>query len=254
MSNIIKSFRVIESDIGDRNKVIANTLLEEKFIEEANEKYDAIILNAENEADKIIDLAYIKSEEKIDDAYKRTKKIIEKAKDKGYGEGHKLGMEKGFNQGYEKGFNQGKKNSEKLISEALDIKNEYIEQKNGLLRNMEKDLIELVISIYEKVLYKKVEEDEKLIISLVLNGIDNLEVAKKLTIIVSKENYNIVDKHKNKILAKASSVNELDIRVNSDMEKGDCIIETSKGSVDVSIDNQLDEVKDLLKTILSNGC
>ena len=36
------------------------------------------------------------------------------------------------------------------------------------------------------------------------------------------------------------------------MKKGDCILETSKGSVDVSISDQLREVKDLLTTILSN--
>lgn len=252
MSNIIKSFRVIESNIVSKQKANTNTPLEEKFIEEAKKKYNTIILNAEKEAKKIIDSANIKSEKKIDETYERTKEILEESKIKGYNKGYQLGMEEGFNQGYEKGFDQGKKASEKLILEALDIKNDYIEQKSRLLRDVEEEVIELVISIYEKVLYTKVEEDEKLIVSLVLNGIDNLEVANKLTIIVPKENYDIVKTHKNEILAKASSVNELDIRINSDMKKGDCIIETSKGSVDVSIDNQLEEVKDLLTTILSN--
>ena len=36
------------------------------------------------------------------------------------------------------------------------------------------------------------------------------------------------------------------------MKKGDCIIETSMGSVDVGINNQLDEIRDLLNNILSN--
>ena len=100
---------------------------------------------------------------------------------------------------------------------------------------------------------KNVEKDEEIIVNLVLNGIDNLEISEKLTVIVSKDNYESVVKSKEIILAKASLIDELDIRINSDMKKGDCILETSKGSVDVSIDNQLDEVKDLLTTILSNG-
>ncbi len=47
-------------------------------------------------------------------------------------------------------------------------------------------------------------------------------------------------------------VDEIDIRINSDMIRGDCVLETSKGNVDVSINNQLKEIKDLLLTIMNN--
>lgn len=121
-----------------------------------------------------------------------------------------------------------------------------------MLKDLEEDIIQLVITIYEKVLNKKAEEDEELIVSLILNGIDNLEISERLTIIISQEDYDMVNKSKDIILAKASLIDELDIRINSDMEKGDCILETSKGSVNVSIKNQLDEVRDLLISILNN--
>ncbi len=252
MSNIIKSNRVIEANIISEEKPDVSTPVKEAFIEEAKEKYKEIVSNAEEEAKKIIDSAYEESEEKLNEAYERAKEIYVEAKNKGYDDGYKLGKEKGHEEGFETGYKEGKKDSEKLIVEALDIKNSYIEERNRLLKDAEEDLIKLVISIYEKVLYKNVKEDEELIVSLVLNGIDNLEISEKLTIIVSEKDYPIVEKSRNIILAKASLIDELDIRINSDMKKGDCILETSKGSVDVSIENQLDEVKDLLKTILSN--
>lgn len=249
MSSIIKSFRVVErSIVSDEDVDVKVTPLDDKFLEEAKEKYDEIIRNAEEEANIIINSAYEKSEEKLNLAYERAKEISKKAQEEGY----KAGEEEGYKKGYETGYNEGKKDSEKLIREALDIKNSYIEQRSKLLRETEEDLIELVISIYEKVLYKKVEEDRDIIVNLILNGIDNLEISEKLTIIVSEENYESVKESKEIILTKASLIDELDIRVNSDMKKGDCILETSKGSVDVSINNQLDEVKDLLNTILSN--
>ncbi len=140
-----------------------------------------------------------------------------------------------------------KKASEKLIKEALEIKNEYIEIRNNSLKKAEEDVIKLVIQIYEKVFYQKVEEDEELIVSLVLNGIDNLEISEKLIIIVSEKDYETIKKSKDIILAKASLIDELDIRVSSDMKKGDCMIETSMGSVDVGVNTQLQEVEDLLK-------
>ena len=252
MSNIIKSYRVIETNISSEEKPDVNTPLEEAFIEEAKEKYDEIILNAEKEAKEIVDSAYSESQENLNQAHEKAKEIYEDSKTKGYTDGYELGKENGYSEGYEKGYKEGKEDSEKLIIEALNIKDDYIQQKNKLLKDTEEDLIELVIAIYEKVLHKAVEEDEELIVSLVLKGIDNLEISEKLTIIVSEEDYKAVEKSRNIILAKASLINELDIRVNSDMKKGDCILETTKGSVDVSIKDQLDEVKDLLKTILSN--
>ena len=249
MSSIIKSFRVVEGSIISDEDVDNNTNpLEDKLLEEAREKYDEIIRKAKEESDIIINSAYDKSEEKLSVAYERAKEISKKAEQEGY----KTGYEQGYKEGYKIGYKEGKEASEKLIKEALEIKNSYIEQRSKLLRETEEDLIELVISIYEKILYRKVEEDKEIIVNLVLSGIDNLEISEKLTIIVSEENYESIKKSKEIILAKASLIDELDIRVNSDMKKGDCILETSKGSVDVSINNQLDEVKDLLTNILSN--
>lgn len=258
MSNIIKSSRVIEEkiipkeDLYGKQNVVLNSDTEEVLLSEAKEKYMKIISDANKGAEKIIEDAYNEAEEKLNAVYEKSKKIFTNSKKDGYNEGYKDGKKEGYEQGYKIGYQEGKDASEKLIKEALEIKGNYIQLKSQLLRDAEKEIIELVIAIYEKVLYKKVDEDKELIISLVLNGIDKLEISEKLTIIVSQYDYEVVKNSKDLILAKASLIDELDIRVNSDMKKGDCMIETSMGSVDVGINNQLSEVKDLLNNILSN--
>lgn len=259
LSNIIKSFRVIESDIVDRvdskdqsQEQEAQDEIIEKLLEEVRVKGEEIISKAEEEANKIIESAHKAYEDRLDIANEKAKKIYQESKDEGYDAGYEMGLEKGYKEGYEAGYKEGKEEANKLIEEALCIKNEYIKTRSNLLKELEQEIIQLVIAIYEKVIYKKVEEDEELIVSLIANGIDNLEVSEKLTIIVSKEDYEMVNRSKDIILAKASLINDLEIRVNSNMEKGDCILETSKGSVDVSIKDQLKEVKELLISILSD--
>lgn len=259
LSNIIKSFRVIESDIVDRvdskdqsQEQEAQDEIIEKLLEEAKVKGEEIISKAEEEANKIIESAHKAYEDRLDIANENAKKIFQESKEEGYDAGYEMGLEKGYKEGYEAGYKEGKEEANKLIEEALCIKNDYIKTRSNLLKELEQEIIQLVIAIYEKVIYKKVEEDEELIVSLIANGIDNLEVSEKLTIIVSKEDYEMVNRSKDIILAKASLINDLEIRVNSNMEKGDCILETSKGSVDVSIKDQLKEVKELLISILSD--
>ncbi|NLV76420.1 MAG: hypothetical protein GX023_05475 [Tissierellia bacterium] len=251
MSNIIKSTRIIERQLVSREEE-TDTSIYEALLEEAREKYDEIIKDAMKTSEEIINSAYEKSEEVLNNTHKRAQDIFKESEIKGYEIGHKKGYKEGYDDGYYKGYKEGKEDSKKLISQALDIKKEYIDKRNYLLKDVEKDLIQLVISVYEKVLYEKVEEDEELIVSLILNGIDNLEISQKLTIIVSEEDYEAVKRSKDIILAKASLVDEIDIRINSDMIRGDCVLETSKGNVDVSINNQLKEIKDLLLTIMNN--
>ncbi|WP_353095312.1 FliH/SctL family protein [Tissierella praeacuta] len=258
MSNVIKSFRVVEietpnpiQDLPDEKKKIDEEVIE-SIIEEARAKgqkeYEELINNAKEESLKIIEEAENQKESIIDMAYTRSKEILEQAKETGYTEGYDVG----YSEGYEIGYNEGKIKADSLINEALEIKNGYIDKKKGLLKELEEDIIELVISIYEKVINKKNQEDNEMIISLVLSGINKLDLTDKLTIITSKEDFSILEMSKNEILAKASMISHLDIRYDISLEKGDCILETSKGNIDVSLKNQLDEVRELLTTILNN--
>lgn len=258
MSSIIKSFRVIETEsvnsmtdpYNEDEKIDGNII--ESIIEEAKDKakkeYEKIINDSKEESAKIIEEAENQKESMINSAYIRAKEVLEQSKEEGYSQGY----DDGYNDGYDKGYNEGKNKSDALIKEALEIKNGYLNKKENLLKELEEDIIELVINIYEKVINKKNEEDSEMIVSLVLNGISNLDLTDKLTIITSKEDFNILEMAKDEILAKASMISQLDIKYDVSLEKGDCILETSKGNIDVSLKNQLDEVKELLTTILNN--
>lgn len=258
MSNVIKSFRVVETESipSTKDSSKANISIDNKIIDsiieqakdEAKKEYEKIINDAKEESLKIIEDAENQKESMIEVAYTRSKEVLDEAKETGYNNGYEIG----YSKGYEIGYNEGKVESNSLIEEALRIKNEYLLTKENLLKELEEDIIELVINIYEKVISKKSEEDNEMIISLVLNGINSLDLTDKLTIIASKEDFNILEMAKDEILAKASMISQLDIKYDTSLEKGDCILETSKGNIDVSLKNQLDEVKELLTTILNN--
>lgn len=252
MPSIIKSFRVIETEniieSKDSKDSDDNSRIKETYIQEAEMEYERIINQAETEYEKIIEGAKEQHESMINAAYDRAREITDESKESGFKEGYNTG----YNDGYEKGYNEGKTVSDNLIKDSLSIKEEYICKKNNLLKDLEEDIIDLVVNIYEKVINEKTEEDSEIIISLVLNGIRNLDLTEKLTIISSKEDYDILQMSKDLILSKASMISELNIKYDISLEKGDCILETSKGNIDVSIKNQLEEVKELLTTILNN--
>lgn len=254
MSKVIKSFRVIEKENINNEVSTENNYIDfekeyiEKYVALGRKEYEKIVTEAKVKSIEIIDKAEDKKESLIHDAYNRAKEVLEMSRDKGY----KEGFEAGFQEGYEKGYDEGKIVSDNLIEESLKIKNKYIEKKARLIEELESDIIQLVIEILEKVINKKNKEDNELIISLVLNGINNLDTTDKLTVITSKEDYDILDMNRDVLLAKASMITELVLKYDMTFEKGDCVIETSKGNIDVSLKNQLEEVEELLTTILNN--
>lgn len=258
MSNIIKSFRVIEREpIEQVNSIdIEENIIKEVLLYEARIEAEMIIKIAreqskvilEDQYKLIIDEAEAKKEKLINSAYEKSIEILEDAKESGYKEGYA----NGHSEGYEKGYSEGKYISDNLINEALEIKNGYIDTKTNLLKELEEDIIELIINIYEKILGNVIDEDMNMITSLVLNGIQNFDPTDKLTIRVSKEDFNILESSRDKILAKASLIKELEIKYDINLEKGDCILETAKGNIDLSIKDQLTEVRELLTTILNN--
>lgn len=255
LSSVIKSFRVIEKQFSNEKKEENNNIdsdIRNTLIQEAKKEYEDIISEAKKKSQSIIEEAESQKESMINSAYTRAREILEETKETGYKEGHAAGYEDGLEKGYEEGYESGKKVSDGLIQESLQIKDSYLKMKADLLESLEEDIIDLVINIYEKVINQKNEEDNELIISLVLSGIENLDLSDKLTIIVSKEDYNILEMNRDEILAKASMISELDIKYDMNYRKGECILETTKGSIDVSLKSQLDEVRELLTNILNN--
>lgn len=251
MSNIIKSFRVIESNksMEVNNDINENQIeISESILEEAREEYDRLISMAEEKSQQIIEEAEVRQESLINDAYNKAREVLEESKEEGFNQGY----QNGFEEGYQKGYEEGKLVSDNLIQESLELKQWYIDKKAKLIKELETDIITLVTSIYEKIINKANEEDNELIISLVLNGINNLDLTDKLTIIVSKDDYNVLEMSRDEILAKASMISELDIKYDMSFEKGECILETTKGNIDASLKNQLDEVRELLNNILNN--
>lgn len=247
MSNIIKSSNIIE-EIGSKKVEKLVDFNREEYILEAKKKYNEIMEKTQAESNKIIEEASSKAETYLNQAYERAKQLFEEQKIKGFEEG----FEKGYNEGYEKGYSEGKEESDKLIKEELEVKNEYLNMKKNILKSTEEDIINLVITICEKVINQKLEFDNEMIVNLVYKGIESLNATDNLTIIVSKEDYDIVDMFKDKILARASLIENIEIKVDSKLNKGDCILETSKGNVDVSVTYQLDEVKSLLINMLNS--
>ena len=225
-------------------------------LEELKQEHEEMIVSAKEEAQEILKTAKKEAQEIKDNSLENAKEaaedLKEQAREKGYEEGQSEGYKKGHEEGTDKGYEEGKQESESLIEEANEIKRDYLNEKERVLNSIEEDVIKLVVDITKKILNQKIEEDDEAIIDLVFKGLATLNSKEDIRIRVSKEDFDKVEESKERILSKVSLIENLKVDVDSTLKKGDCIIESAKGNVDVSIDTQMKNVEEELNDLLDS--
>jgi flagellar assembly protein FliH len=247
LSRILKSSII---QVGAKKKLefkIVHSVAEKKQIkEERDVEKELEILNKNKleETEKLakdkMHQATIQAQKIITDAHEDAEQIYEDAKKDGH------------DKGYLEGYAAGEKKAEELIQEALEIKNMLIQTKKELIKNVEKDCIELVIKTLEKILYQKIDDSEETIIGLIKGALEKCTYTESLVLRVSPQDYQYTFSVKDKILCLVENVDTIQIKQDASLKKGSCILDTISGSIDSSIHTQFAQVKSMFEDFLKN--
>jgi flagellar assembly protein FliH len=219
--NNIKKANNLKFDVMPNVDDIKETKSYDEIIDRAREEAEAIIKEAESEAVKLIEVAQREGD--------KLKKSIEDEARK-----------EGFNQGYE----EAKRQYENLIEEAEDIKKNAEEEYRELLNGVEKDAVNVILDIAKKVIGEQVSLNKENILEVLRKGFEKCSNKEDITIKVAPSDHDFVVKNREKILSLTDGVGKLDIKKDSSLKAGDCIIETSYGTVDAGVSRKLKKIED----------
>lgn len=201
----------------------------QNMIDEAVQEARTLTAQAKSEADEIIEAAY-----------EQAKGIYEKANQEGFEEGH------------QNGFEEGRQQSELLIQEALNIKDTAVLQYKSMLENAEPEMIEIVLMTVEKILNKRVDEDEAAVEGLIKSALEKCAYTDDLVLRVAPEDFSFALSLKNRILTLAESVDNIEIKEDKSLSPGSCVIDTSAGSVDSSIATQFEQIRETFESLIGS--
>ncbi|AOT68282.1 FliH/SctL family protein [Geosporobacter ferrireducens] len=194
----------------------------------------------ENEIQSRLADANAEAEKIIQEAYENAKQIYQNAKIEGYQEGKT------------EGYGEGKAEADYLIEEAIQIKQAIQNAKHETTKALEKNLIDLAIETVEKIVHERVEDSYETIIGLIKLGLEKCTYTDSLIIRVSPEDYGYAIAAKNRILALAENIDDIQIKQDAAFKKGNCVIDTVSGSIDSSIETQLTQIKELFRELLES--
>ena len=137
-----------------------------------------------------------------------------------------------------------------IIEEAEQIKLEALQYKEKLLSEIEPEIIDFTIKSIEKLVEGEKLFNEDLASLIVKSGLRKVPLADDITVHLSPEDFDKVDQLD--LMKSLDHVANLNLVMDAMLRPFQCIIETSLGSIDCSIDSGVSTLKERLEFILNN--
>nr|WP_017753753.1 flagellar assembly protein FliH [Calidifontibacillus oryziterrae] len=228
------------------NDIEAEEIDQQLDLEELETQKEAIIQNAEAEATNIINEAENQAQELLHqiELEKQNWEVekehwIETAKQEGYAEGFEIGKEQALNE-YKAIVDEAKRTVELC-------KNDY--KKN--IDQSELTILHLGLKTAEKIMGFTLDLNPDAFLNLVRRVIKEARDHQDIQVHVHPAYYDLVLSQREELRALLNNPTaQLYIYPNDELETTNCIIESSFGRIDASIDSQLKEMKHKLLQVL----
>lgn len=204
----------------------------QQIIEETDAKAQQIISNAENRSQIIVQTANTEAENIIAAAKKKAEQEYESIKNQAYQEGFKKGEQDGLYK-FQNDAQEALKALDTLSTSSYEIKKNIIDSAS-------RDIVELVAAIADKVCHQKFSD--KVLYQITIDAIKLLNDKENITIIVSPELVNNINRlavEFRKIFPKLQSLKILE---DSSLSADGVIVETPDTRLDSRVSVQIAEI------------
>lgn len=199
----------------------------EELLSQAQTKSEAMILSAKEEAHST-----------LEQAKQESKTIREDAYTKGYAQGLQEGLIKA---------NEDKKSGYDVLASLID---DFRHQKEQYLAKQEKEMVELVIALTEKVLGTIIDIRPEVISHIVKNTLAQVSGALRITVKVNPLHIPYLSEYQE--IFSDTGCESIQVIEDSNIKPGSCRVITENGFVDSLLEAQLGELKQALLEVVEH--
>lgn len=210
-----------DEDAGDED---AGTPSPEELIEKARSESELIMKEASLEADRLLEQTRLEAEQNAE-------MIAEEAWQKGYSEG----------------MEAARLQNEAILEESEEIRRSASEEHDSIMAGLEAEVVELALGVARKVVSAELATNRDVILQLVKEALDSCSVKNGAVLRVSPMDYDTLNEDMDKLQTMAEGADSLEVKKDSTLSQGDCIVETSFGSVDAGVETRLNRIEEAFR-------
>lgn len=197
-----------------------------------------------------LDYAVTKSEELLSIAREEAERIREEARKQGYEFGVEQGMKAGYEDAFQEESNKLKADREQIKEEVKNIICDMQDKKQELLDKYLEDLKNIAIAVGEKVIRVSLKSSSETIKIMIISATNKLKKQEWARINISKYDAEMMVEGDAELLNALSYLSDNIKIVTMDHEKqGTCILELPDEIIDLSVDTQMDNIRDILNNV-----
>jgi flagellar assembly protein FliH len=228
LSKVFKSPRVLSDPLIIRTENLQRIVHEDGSIEITRENLEELLEKTRKDADIIIKTAHAQAKSIVDSATKQVPGIKENA------------QREGFEIGLEEGKESVLKESENILINIRKIINSLHEEIEKRYKENEKEIIRLAVAIASEIINKELSVSEDIVYEITRKAIEKSTEKSKMNICVNPDDYEYLKSCHDKLMDEFKSVNMISFTADRRISRGGCVIETSSGSVDARVEQQIE--------------
>lgn len=155
--------------------------------------------------------------------------------------------EKGFVQGEKDGFELGEKKAIKVIENIENLLNEINSLKHDILKQYEKEILDLIFAVVEKIVHHEVRLDETAIKKAIFDALEFAVEKSKVVFNVNPEDYEYVEKLRPDLFNRYKELKSIVVTSDPSISRGGCFLETPYGNIDATIESKLENIHQFLQ-------
>lgn len=227
----------------EQSKVTMSEAKVQKILADTDAKAQQMVDNAGNKSTIIVQTASNEATRMVEDARKKAQQEYDTVKQQGYDEGFEQGRIDGLEQ-FKKDAEEGLKALETLASSSFDMKKNIIDSAS-------RDIVELVSVIADKVCHTKF--NPQILYQITLDAIKLLNDKENITIIVSPQLVDYIQKMVPNFRSSIQNLKTLKILEDSSLSPDGVIVETPSVRLDSRISAQIGELTQKMLTGGNDG-
>lgn len=238
------------SEREEEEPLFEEELLQEAPFEEETGKPDEALEQAEEETSRLLEEARKEAEEILASADAQVKEAFSQAR------------EDGAKEGYEAGYLEGRKKAEEECREELrQTLAAFQEEMKRTLSSVEtakeqclhrylEELKDCAVAVGEKVIHISLKSSGEVIKQMIVSATEKLKKTAWVKIYIDKFDYDMMMEADTGILDQLSHLSDnIKFIVMDKEDRGNCIIEMPEEIVDVSVNTQIENIKDILGNV-----
>lgn len=142
-------------------------------------------------------------------------------------------------EGMQASFEEAKNGVAHEMKTIQSIVETFVDNSINALQDFEQSLVKLSIKIAEKVIKKKIEDEEDIVLSVVKRALESVKDSSEITVLLNSNDFELLSQYEEFTSYKNGIIQ---FGIDDGIESGGCKIHSDWGVIDAQIDTQLEEI------------